>query len=151
MLRIHYRADCVASSMSFQKRMENFVCQHCGAFVVGDGYTNHCPHCLWSRHVDRYPGDRRESCGGMMEPIVLEGSSPHYRILYRCTRCGSERVNNVQHEDSTDAILHLAQNPHAPLGVEIDVESGRELDPLKKERSYPEADKGEIESNLRKE
>ncbi|MBR6751902.1 MAG: RNHCP domain-containing protein, partial [Alphaproteobacteria bacterium] len=42
----------------FVKRVENFTCAHCGAEVFGNGYTNHCPKCLWSRHVDNNPGDR---------------------------------------------------------------------------------------------
>ena len=26
--------------------------------MKGNGYTNHCPKCLWSKHVDINPGDR---------------------------------------------------------------------------------------------
>ncbi|RJQ35219.1 RNHCP domain-containing protein [Candidatus Parcubacteria bacterium] len=136
----------------FQRRVENFPCQHCGALVVGNGYTNHCPRCLWSKHVDTYPGDRAASCGGMMEPVLLEGPSPNYRILHKCTICGAERVNKVQAEDSTEALLNLANNPHAPLGKSFNVVTGEEFDPLKVERSYenPDADIGDMESNLRK-
>ena len=129
----------------FQRRMENFSCQHCGAFVIGNGYTNHCPHCLWSRHLDTYPGDRLESCGGLMEPVLLEGSSPQYRILHKCVDCGAERVNTVTPDDSTEAIINLAKNPHPPIGVGINVQTGEKTDPLAKEESYPEADKGEME------
>ena len=129
--------------------MENFVCQNCGALTIGDGYTNHCPHCLWSKHVDQYPGDRAESCGGMMEPVLLEGSSPDYRILHRCQRCGFERVNAVQAEDSTDASLALAQHPHPPIGTQFNPVTGNEVDPLSEEKSYPDSDKGDMESNIR--
>src|SRR4051812_24042330 len=100
--------------MVFQKRVENFVCQHCGAFVMGDGFTNHCPHCLWSKHVDNDPGDRAASCGGMMRPVALIGSSPNYRILFVCQSCKKEHINNTQPEDSTDALVLLASHPHAP-------------------------------------
>jgi len=95
--------------MSFQKRVENFICAHCGAEVAGTGYTNHCPRCLWSRHVDVHPGDRSAACLGMMEPTALEGSSPKYRILHRCEQCGFERVNDVQKEDSPEALLALVR------------------------------------------
>ena len=35
---------------NFQRHVEDFECEHCGAFVEGDGYTNHCPACLWCKH-----------------------------------------------------------------------------------------------------
>ncbi len=133
----------------FQKRPENFPCQHCGAFIVGNGYTNHCPHCLWSRHVDKYPGDREESCGGMMAPVLLVGSSPNYRILHKCDICGFERINDMQADDSTDAIVALAKNPHPRLGSSLNKKSGEYRDPLAKERTYPEADLGDMGTNLK--
>lgn len=92
----------------FQRTVEDFVCEHCGAQVSGNGYTNHCPRCLWGKHVDVNPGDRAETCGGMMEPLALEGSSPDYKILHRCTRCRAERRISVSLDDDADAILHLA-------------------------------------------
>ncbi len=93
---------------AFQRRIEDFVCEHCQAAVVGDGYTNHCPRCLWSKHVDVDPGDRAHSCGGMMQPIRLQGSTPYYRIVHRCERCGFERINDVQKEDDPGAIVALS-------------------------------------------
>ena len=56
----------------FVRRREDFVCEHCGTKVVGDGYTNHCPKCLWSKHVDIMPGDRAEDCQGLMRPIDIK-------------------------------------------------------------------------------
>lgn len=96
-------------SAAFQKRVEDFVCAHCGLQVQGTGYTNHCPRCLWSKHVDIHPGDRAAECGGMMEPLRLEGSTPRYRIVHRCTVCGFERVNDVETNDESEAILRLAK------------------------------------------
>src|SRR3989344_2176178 len=93
----------------FQRRPENFVCEYCGQQVKGDGYTNHCPTCLWSKHVDINPGDRAEPCGGMMEPVAIEGSSPAYAIVHRCTRCGKERRNKADSRDSRDALIAIAK------------------------------------------
>jgi len=56
----------------FQRQKEDFVCGECGTTVSGTGYTNHCPQCLWSMHVDVNPGDRAAACGGMMEPKKVE-------------------------------------------------------------------------------
>jgi hypothetical protein len=92
----------------FQKRVENFVCEHCGAQVRGDGYTNHCPQCLWSKHVDVNPGDRAASCRGLMEPLALEGSLAHFKILHRCVVCGFERRNGVEPQDDRDTLIALS-------------------------------------------
>jgi rubrerythrin len=93
--------------MGFKRTKEDFICEHCGSDVVGDGYTNHCPNCLWSKHVDVEPGDREATCGGLMEPIALEGSTPDYVITHRCKICGHVRRNKVQAVDSPDAVLAL--------------------------------------------
>ncbi len=91
----------------FQRTKEDFACEHCGAHVVGDGYTNHCPKCLWSKHVDINPGDRAALCSGMMEPVALEGSTPKYLILHRCVSCGFEKRNGVHSADDTAALLAI--------------------------------------------
>ena len=60
--------------MSFKKLDNGFECVNCGKIVKPLGYTsrNHCPHCLCSLHVDVDPGDRANSCKGMMTPIGIE-------------------------------------------------------------------------------
>lgn len=95
-------------SKRFQRRIEDFVCEHCGLKVIGDGYTNHCPKCLWSKHVDVHPGDRAEQCGGMMKPTTIEGASPDYRIVHRCERCGFIRPNALHAHDNMHAVLAIA-------------------------------------------
>ena len=75
---------------NFIRKKEDFVCEHCGEKVVGDGYTDHCPKCLWAKHVDRLiPGDRESDCGGMMEPIATQFSISNFQfsIKYKCTKC----------------------------------------------------------------
>lgn len=94
--------------MSFKRTVEDFTCEHCGTEVQGDGYTNHCPKCLWSKHVDMHPGDRAAACGGLMKPIRLEGASPDYVLIHRCERCGLERSNKVGKNDDREAVLGLA-------------------------------------------
>ena len=94
----------------FQPRKENFVCENCGAEVKGNGYTNHCPHCLYSKHVDINPGDRQETCGGLMEPVDLELKDGKYILVHRCQKCGFERRNRVCEEDDFEAVLMLARD-----------------------------------------
>ena len=92
----------------FQRKIENFVCEHCRHNVAGDGYTNHCPQCLWSKHVDVYPGDRAETCRGLMEPVRVEGPASGYELVHQCVRCGEERRNKLNINDNLDEIVALA-------------------------------------------
>lgn len=59
-------------------------------------------------HVDIHPGDRAAVCGGMMEPIGVEGTSARYRLIHRCVKCGLERRNDLAADDNMDALLRLA-------------------------------------------
>ena len=93
----------------FQRKREDFVCERCGAEVTGDGYTNHCPTCLWSKHVDVNPGDRAAQCRGMMEPVEVEREGDGYVILHRCVACGHEKRNKAAPEDDFDILLSLSQ------------------------------------------
>lgn len=98
-------------SKKFQRTQENFVCEKCGLDVRGDGYTNHCPRCLWSKHVDVDPGDRQETCQGLMEPTGIELKGGEYIILHRCSRCGIAKKNKAAKDDNFDAILRLSAHP----------------------------------------
>lgn len=94
----------------FQRRKEDFICANCSVAVEGDGYTNHCPVCLWSLHVDISPGDRAASCGGLMKPVAYSVKGGEERILQRCVACGHERENRTADGDDRDALLRLAQD-----------------------------------------
>ncbi len=96
-------------SRSFQRRVEDFTCEVCGLSVRGTGYTNHCPRCLWSKHVDVQPGDRAATCHGLMEPIALEIRGDRYILLHRCTRCGVVRRNKAAADDDFAALLRVAR------------------------------------------
>ena len=94
-------------SQSFQRRVEDFTCGNCGVFVPGSGYTNHCPRCMWSKHVDIHPGDRACSCHGMMMPIgVMMGGEPV--LVHECVVCKFRKKNKVTTEDSPEMITVLA-------------------------------------------
>ena len=95
--------------MSFTRIKENFVCEHCGREVVGNGYTNHCPACLWSKHVDVHPGDRAETCGGMMEPFGVATKADAQILMHRCTLCGFSRRQTANTRDNFAAILSVSQ------------------------------------------
>ena len=95
------------STPKFQRTIEDFVCEKCGHTVTGSGYTNHCPACLWSKHIDVQPGDRAERCGGMMEPVAVEGKSGEYRLLHHCLQCGFEKWNRAAKGDDFEVLLQI--------------------------------------------
>jgi hypothetical protein len=97
-------------SKQFIRTIEDFTCEHCGREVIGNGYTNHCPQCLWSKHVDKNPGDRLETCGGMMEPVAIEKEKNQYMITQKCRRCGFTRRDHLRDEDSFDAFVELSRS-----------------------------------------
>ena len=51
----------------FTMRDESFTCENCHKEVKPLGYTarDHCPYCLYSKHVDINPGDRQNTCKGL--------------------------------------------------------------------------------------
>lgn len=96
----------------FIRTIEDFICDQCGTEVTGSGYTNHCPKCLWSKHVDQNPGDRASLCKGAMEPFsvsVLPRGA--YRIMHRCARCGFIHAQNAAKEDSMERLIELSTHP----------------------------------------
>ncbi|MDE1868849.1 MAG: RNHCP domain-containing protein [Candidatus Micrarchaeota archaeon] len=93
----------------FRKNVEDFLCEHCGADVKGNGFTDHCPKCLWSKHVDIMPGDRLSDCRGMMKPVGAEYDRKGYSILYRCMKCGMEKRMRAAENDDMELILSLLQ------------------------------------------
>lgn len=93
--------------MAFIKKIEDFKCEHCGAEVTGKGYTNHCPKCLWSKHVDVEPGDRQAECGGLMRPTDLYYHSGKWIICQRCESCGFTRNDKIREEDDTEEVIRL--------------------------------------------
>jgi len=95
----------------FTKRIEDFTCKICGEKVKGRGYTDHCPYCLFSQHVDVFPGDRQAACGGLMTPIGITKRKGKEQILYRCQQCGYQRFNKVAPEDNREKIIQLSQLP----------------------------------------
>lgn len=93
----------------FQRTVEDFVCEHCGAHVAGSGYTNHCPRCLWSKHVDVNPGDRAATCSGMMEPVEVETKGGEYILVHQCTQCGHRKKNKVVPGDDMQMVIEVAR------------------------------------------
>ena len=95
---------------TFTMRDENFVCENCGKEVSTLNYTarDHCPYCLYSKHVDINPGDRANECKGLLKPVGIENFKDTYKILYKCTKCNKEHKNIMANDDDMDLIINLS-------------------------------------------
>lgn len=89
---------------------EKFKCMNCGMEVDTLNYTarDHCPRCLYSRHVDVMPGDRQNKCMGLMMPIGIEKYKNTYKIIYKCLSCGEVHKNIMAQDDDYDMIVKLS-------------------------------------------
>lgn len=92
----------------FTRKKENFKCVQCGMFVMGNGYTNHCPRCLWSLHVDINPGDRKNKCRGMMEPVSTVYGRVGFIIMHRCLECGEEKSISGSAGDNAELMADIS-------------------------------------------
>ena len=96
---------------------EGFSCQNCGQQVepikYGGSYRNHCPICLWSKHVDGdVPGDRVSDCHGMMKPIgVFQKRTGEYAVVHKCQKCRLERYNRIAADDNFEKVIALSTVP----------------------------------------
>lgn len=97
----------------FTMKDENFICEYCGKEVTKLNYTarDHCPHCLYSKHVDIMPGDRQNNCKGLLKPIRLEKFKNTYKIIYECEKCKELHKNIIANDDDMDLIIELSKNP----------------------------------------
>ena len=77
---------------------------------MGNGYTNHCPNCLYSKDVDINPGDRKSNCNGLMKPISIETNKGFFIITHKCLKCGKTNKCKTSDIDNFEEIINLSKN-----------------------------------------
>jgi hypothetical protein len=123
---------------------DGFTCRHCGAFVssaislAGVINRNHCPYCLWSRHLDlERPGDRMSACKALMRPVGLARKKVlkkygedrgELMLVHRCTECDRLSANRLAADDDVDMLLavYQASLQETPTQGEIITLDGRQ-------------------------
>lgn len=95
----------------FTMKDENFVCENCNREIEKLNYTarDHCPYCLYSKHVDIFPGDRENPCHGLLKPIGVEKFKDTYKIIYQCEKCHEKHKNIMARDDNMDIIIELSR------------------------------------------
>lgn len=100
---------------------QGFRCIHCRRFVTlderfsGVHNRNHCPYCLWSRHMDLItPGDRLAACKSAMRPVGLtfkrrqkkySSGQGELMLIHQCTGCGRLSINRTAADDDAETTL----------------------------------------------
>lgn len=120
-------------------KKDGFQCCVCGQWVfflnrIGTKHRNHCPFCLWSKHVDlKISGDRKAQCKAGMKPIGLtfkhEGRDKYgalkqgeIMLVHECLGCAKVSINRIAGDDNAEMILELFQESQ-----ELPLEKKREL------------------------
>jgi len=105
---------------------DSFRCGHCHLDVsmhaFGTKHRNHCPNCLWSRHLDDdTAGDRDADCGSLMEPIAVSvRGDGEWVLVHRCGGCDELRLNRTAGDDNPLLLFRLAVKPLAQTPFPIE-------------------------------
>ncbi len=103
-----------------------FRCLHCrqdvssAAVMSHVNNRNHCPHCLWSRHLDlNKAGDRLAACKEKMRPIGLtfkcrpkkyaREAGGELMVIHLCIECGQVSINRIAADDDVATIWKVFQ------------------------------------------
>lgn len=111
----------------------DFRCVHCGYWVTsnpqfsGVQHRNHCPYCLWSKHLDWFEaGDRLSPCKAAMRPVGLALKKTHKKynsahtgelmLVHQCLECGKSVINRIAADDDVETIVSIYRaSLEAPL------------------------------------
>jgi len=121
----------------------DFTCKNCSAIVSAQKAAsgvinrNHCPYCLYSRHVDLFKaGDRLCACKRLMAPVglTLKKSRDKYAsnhpgelmLVHRCEACNGLSINRIAADDDTFKILAILKKE--PSAVHLLHQSCQEQD-----------------------
>lgn len=101
-----------------------FKCLHChqdisvAVSLSGVNNRNHCPYCLWSRHLDLHTaGDRLAACKEKMQPIGLtlkharnkyaQTAQGELMLIHRCIECQQVSINRIAADDDARTIMEV--------------------------------------------
>jgi len=100
-----------------------FECLNCHKQIknsaLGTANRNHCPECLWSKHVDlNISGDRESKCLQAMKPMGLtfkrEGldkwgkeKQGELMLVHQCCGCNKVSINRIAGDDDPSEILKI--------------------------------------------
>lgn len=149
-----FRNDYSSLYGNLYRKNQDFRCTHCHNYVsaevilAGVHNRNHCPYCLWSKHMDLFEaGDRLAACKAPMQPVGLtlkriqkkysSENQGELMLIHQCSDCARLSINRIAADDDSDLVLAtfehsltMARTLHAQIeamGIRPLSESGREI------------------------
>ncbi len=116
-----------APSPGFDPDGTSFRCGRCHAFISAEPFLsgvnnrNHCPYCLWSKHLDLYrAGDRLAACKSLMRPVGLALKHTHKKyasemagelmLVHLCIECEKLSANRLAADDDAASLWAVYAN-----------------------------------------
>lgn len=106
-----------------QRNFGEFRCLACQVVISAQPqlsavqHRDHCPYCLWSRHVDLImAGDRLSACKAGMRPIGLTAKHTPKKyaamrgelmLIHQCLGCGKLSINRLAADDDGQTVLEV--------------------------------------------
>lgn len=94
---------------------ESFICENCKRTVSKHpswSARNHCPFCLYSKHLDKdFPWDRKSSCHGLMKPVGKNyKKNKGWMIEHECQTCHKKILNKTAEDDDMEIFGNIGNN-----------------------------------------
>ena len=91
--------------MGFIMINESFICENCNKKIEKHpewSARNHCPFCLYSKHLDTLmPGDRLSNCLSLMAPIGIDKKkNKGWMVEHKCLKCRKKILNKLASDDN---------------------------------------------------
>jgi hypothetical protein len=133
----------------------SFICAHCRGFVSsepglsGVQNRNHCPYCLYSRHLDLHEaGDRLSACKAPMRPVglTIKAACKKYgpnrgelMLIHVCEECKALSINRIAADDDPHRLMNVFEGSlclDARLFARLESERIKILKALDRESVY---------------
>ena len=90
--------------MWFKMINDSFECENCHKDIKKHpewSARNHCPYCLYSKHLDKqFPWDRDSDCLWIMKPIWIDYKKNKWNMVkHKCVKCSKEILNKIAPDD----------------------------------------------------
>lgn len=98
--------------MWFKMINDDFICENCHQKISKHpkwSARNHCPFCLYSKHLDDiFPWDRKSKCEWLMIPTDIDyKKNKWYMIKHKCLKCSKEILNKIAPDDNFLDFINL--------------------------------------------
>lgn len=101
--------------MWFIMKNESFCCENCKEEISKHpswSARNHCPHCLYSKHLDKdFPWDRASECHSIMKPVWKDyHKNKGWMVIHQCQKCSKKIPNKLAEDDNVEVFNKINEH-----------------------------------------